>query len=195
VPVQAAFWHQSGDPDRSDPWTRQPLEGAIPLDLPAWLPGSWEALTADPGLDRAVDAYYEAVRLERGDHPSSAHLAYVAAIEGFGERYTEPARCDCCADCPAEKGVAQKRFKQALREGGVSSKDRSRLHEAYRLRSLTGHTGEMFGTEGTFGFPQVKLFAPATESLFTKRHLQRMREATRTVLRHAIEQHGAATAR
>ncbi|MBV6695610.1 hypothetical protein KV557_00525 [Kitasatospora aureofaciens] len=185
------LWHELGDPDRPGPWTGEPLEGAVPLDLPVWLSRAWQAVDVDPGLDRAVDAAYEAVRLER-DHPSAAHLAYVAAIEGYGERYVEPAPCDCCEECPTEKGVAQARFKEALRRAGLSSKERGRLRQAYELRSRTGHTGAMFGTEDSFGFPHMDLFAPQAGTQFTHHHLRRLRHAARTVLRHAIEQHGGA---
>jgi hypothetical protein len=97
----------------------------------------------------ALYAYYEAIGLEM-DHPSAAFLVYVAAIEGMGARLSDLKRCDCCEKCEAQTG-AQRRFRKALRTV-MSNKEAERLAYAHDLRSKTGHEGQLFGTEGTYGY-------------------------------------------
>jgi hypothetical protein len=52
------------------------------------------ALDADVGLAQALNPMYEGTRLEP-EHPSLAHLTFVAATEGYGMRLADDAPCDC----------------------------------------------------------------------------------------------------
>ena len=111
--VPAVFGHVQPIPGEAE-W-----RGLIPPDartftLPGWIEEAWPALDADDGIAQAVNAVYEGMRLEQ-EHPSLAHLTFVAAIEGFGMRFAEDVPCDCHPGCPHLKTAAQKRFRKALK--------------------------------------------------------------------------------
>ena len=166
-------------------------QGQIPPDtrsfrLPVWVEQAWPLLEADEGLSRAVNAVYEAMRLER-IHPSLAHLTFVAAIEGYGERFAEDVPCGCCPDCTQMKGAAQKRFRKALKTV-MSNRDTKEIAGlAYELRSSTGHTGSLFGSEHTFGYSHhMRLFEVGSDVIFDYMVLGRLREASRLVLAMAL---------
>ena len=64
-----AGWHGEIPPD------------AEPFRLPGWAAQAWPVLAGDDDLATALNAVYEGMRLEQ-QHPSLAHLTFVAAIEG-----------------------------------------------------------------------------------------------------------------
>ncbi|WP_143268943.1 hypothetical protein [Amycolatopsis vastitatis] len=164
-------------------WRGQIPPDTAQFDLPEWMPHAWRILKADPGLATAVHAHYEAMRLDH-HHSSIAYLTYVAAIEGFGKRFVDDAPCDCQPDCPHPKGVAQKRFRKALKTV-LSNRDVKKFAEtAYQIRSSTGHEGSLFGSEQTFGRPPFSLFQPVSD--FGISWLGEMRRVSQRVLATAL---------
>jgi hypothetical protein len=111
--VPVVFGHVPPIPGEAE-WRGQILPGTRTFTLPGWIEQAWPALDADDGLAQAVNAVHEGMRLEQ-EHPSLAHLTFVAAIEGFGMRFAEEIPCDCHPGCPHVKTAAQKRFRKALK--------------------------------------------------------------------------------
>ncbi|MBN9743520.1 hypothetical protein DMP23_20975 [Amycolatopsis sp. A1MSW2902] len=147
------------------------------------MPEAWRFLKADPGLAAAVHARYEAMRLHRR-HPSLAYLTYVAAIESFGKRFVDDAPYDCQPNCPHPKGVAQKRFRKALKTVLSNTEIRHFATVAYKIRSSTGHEGSLFRWEQTFGRLPFSLFQ--TVPNFDISRLGEMRNVSQQVLITAL---------
>jgi hypothetical protein len=171
---------------RESEWTGEIPPGTPTFDLPKWIDQAWQSLIADPGLATAVNAHYEAMRLH-WEHPSLAHLTYVAAIEGFGARFAKPVTCDCCPDCTCEKGVAVKRFRKALKTVMTNREVKQLADLTYDLRSRTGHEGRLFGSEETFGYSEMSLFFAAIDVVFDYSVLRTLRHASRNVLLKALK--------
>jgi hypothetical protein len=111
----------------------------------------------------------------------------VAAIEGFGMRFAEDVRCDCRPGCTHMKGVAQKRFRKALKTVMTNREMEQIAGIAYHLRSSTGHTGTLLGSEQTFGYSHhLRLFEPPSDAIFDYAILGRLRDASRLVLAKAL---------
>ncbi|MEU9411625.1 hypothetical protein AB0E08_38840 [Streptomyces sp. NPDC048281] len=166
-------------------------DGEVPVDaetfeLPEWAVRAWQILDADPELDTAVGAHYEALRLQAHGHPSLAHLAFVTAIEGYGMRLVPNAPCRCHAECTHPKGVATARFRRALKTVMTQKEVKQLAGVAYDLRSFTGHRGTLFGSEHTFGFWPMSLFKPGDDSLFDLQMVGELRHASRQVLTKAL---------
>jgi hypothetical protein len=174
-----------GRPEETE-W-RGTISPETQFELPDWIESAWQALDADKGLARAVNAHYEAVRLDRG-HPSVAHLIHVAAIEGFGTRFVDDARCDCHRECTHPKPVAGKRFRAALKTVMSNREVKQLATLAYDLRSITGHTGDLFGSEHAFGYPLMLLFQQTGDVIFDYAVLGKLRQATRRVLIKALQE-------
>ncbi|MGW6214998.1 hypothetical protein [Streptomyces sp. NPDC055109] len=132
-------------------WTGEVPPGTGTWRLPQWVLGAWERLDRDPELETALSAYYEAVRLGRR-HPSLALLTFVAAIEGVGMRSVPDAMCDCHPECKHRKGVAEKRFRKALKTVLTQKQVKELAGPLYDQRSHTGHRGTLFGSEEVFGY-------------------------------------------
>jgi hypothetical protein len=165
--------------------------GTIPADtpvfeLPNWIESAWGALDADEGLATAVNAYYEARRLEQG-HPSVAFATYVAAIEGFGARFVPEERCDCCDECKQPKPFAHRRFRRALKTV-MTNRELRQFELDYELRSSTAHTGSLFSSEHIFGYPLMSLFQHTSDLIFDYALLMPLRSASRRVLVKALEE-------
>jgi hypothetical protein len=165
--------------------------GAVPanaetFDLPGWATEAWHILDADQELNTAVGAHYEALRLEAHAHPSLAHLAFVAAIEGFGMRFVPDAQCRCHPECTHQKGVAGARFRKALKTVMTQKEVKQLAGLAYSLRSFTGHRGTLFGSEPTFGYWPTSLFTPGDDSVFDLQVVGELRHASRRVLTKAL---------
>jgi hypothetical protein len=165
--------------------------GAIPLktpmfELPEWIEPAWQALDADQELDTAINAYYEARRLE-GEHPSIAFLTYVAAIEGFGIRFVPDAPCDCRPGCTHQKAVAHKRFRRALKTV-MTNREVQQFEAHYDLRSSIGHTGSLFASEHIFGYPLLRLFQQTNDIIFDYAWRLPLRKACRDVLLKALQE-------
>ncbi|WP_316762443.1 hypothetical protein [Streptomyces herbicida] len=166
-------------------------DGEVPADaetfeLPGWTAGAWQLLDTDRELDTAVGAHYEALSLEAHRHPSLAHLAFVAAIEGFGMRLVPDAPCRCHSECTHPKGVAQARFRKALKTVMTQKEIKQLASDAYPLRSFTGHRGTLFGSEHTFGYWPTSLFKPGDDSVFDLHVVGELRHASRRVLTKAL---------
>ncbi|MGO9078072.1 MAG: hypothetical protein ACLQDY_03405 [Streptosporangiaceae bacterium] len=185
--VPAVFGDVPEIPGRSDgsEWRGEVPADAEFFELPDWLEGAWPKLDADAELARAVDALYEAMRLEQ-KHPSLAHLTFVAAVEGFGMRFVPDASCDCHAECRHQKPVAQKRFRKALKTVMTDREVRQTARLAYELRSSTGHSGNLFGSEVTFGYSHHGLFEAPYTAVFDYGVLGHLRNASRRVLATAL---------
>ena len=133
---------------------------------------------------------YEGMRLEP-EHPSLAHLTFVAAIEGYGMRLANDVPCDCQPGCTHVKTVAMKRFREALKTVMTSREVRRIAGLAYDLRSHTGHQGSLFGSEKTVGYsPHLSLFNVAGNAVFDYVILGEQRNASRQVLAKALGRPG-----
>ena len=185
--VPAVFGHIPQLPGLADEpeWRGEVPPDAEFFEVPGWVENAWPKLDADAGLARAVDALYEAMRLEQ-EHPSLAHLTFVAAIEGFGMRFVPDAKCDCHPECRHPKPVAQKRFRKALKTVMTDREVQQIARLAYKLRSSTGHHGSLFGSEVTFGYSHLRLFDVAHEAVFDYAILGQLRNASRRVLAEAL---------
>jgi hypothetical protein len=171
-------------------WRGQIWPGSPEFTLPGWIESAWPALDADVGLAQAVNAVYEGMRLEP-EHPSLAHLTFVAAIEGYGMRLADDVPCDCQPGCTHVKTVAMKRFREALKTVMTSREVRRIAGLAYDLRSHTGHQGSLFGSEKTFGYsPHLSLFNVAGDAVFDYVILGELRNASRHVLAKALGRPG-----
>ena len=130
------------------------------------------------------------MRLEQ-QHPSLAHLTFVAAIEGFGARFVTDAPCDCAPGCTHQKNVAQKRFRKALKTVMTNREVGKIWDTAYTLRSSTGHSGTLFGSERTYGYSHYgSLFDTADDAVFDYIILGQLRNASRLVIAKAIGRPG-----
>jgi hypothetical protein len=161
--------------------------------VPGWAVHAIEHLGTDGGLDTAVHAHYEAMRLDIDGYSSAAHLGYVAAIEGYGMRLVPDEICDCEAHGPHPRGVAEKRFRAALRTV-MSNRQVKALADgvAYDLRSLTGHRGTLHGEEPTLGHPVITMFRAPAADVFAAAPLAEMRQASREVPIKALQDQAAA---
>jgi hypothetical protein len=192
VRVPAVFGHVAYFPGvPSEPeWRGEIPPDAQTFKLPGWIEQAWPILDADDGLARAVYAVYEGMRLEQ-EHPSLAHLTFVAAVEGFGMRFAEEVPCDCRPGCTHMKGVAQKRFRKALKTVMTNREVKQVAEIAYDLRSFTGHRGSLFGSEQTFGYSHhTRLFEAASDAVFDYVILGQLRNASRWVLAKALGRPG-----
>lgn len=151
--------------------------GGAALTIPSWASRAWTAIGSNPVLATAVSAHYEATGLEI-DHPSAAHLAYVASIEGIGSTLADPAHS-------YQRGAAR-RFREALRT--VLTADEARqLRDAYRIRSSTAHTWTLYGTEETLRHARISLFNPERDA-FEITQLGMINEASRLVVTKAVKE-------
>ena len=162
-----------------------------PARLPEWAPGAWDILRTDGIVRVAVNAYYEAMRLEFA-HPSIAYLGYVAAMEGFGARLVELTRCDCCERCTCETG-ATRRFRAALKTVMSNRQIKQMADLAYTIRSKTGHEGMLFGTETSFGYGDFSLFRHDERDTFDLLMVDEIAAACRAVLIAALREPPPAT--
>jgi hypothetical protein len=89
-------------------------------------------------------ARFDGQRLEQ-QHPSFAHLAFVATIEGFGTRFVNDVLYDYRPGCTHRKNAAQKRFRKPLKTVMTNRKVEKSWEIACTLRSPTGHSGTLFG--------------------------------------------------
>ena len=171
-------------------WRGQIWPGTPEFTLPGWVEQAWSALDADAALAQAVNAVYEGMRLEP-EHPSLAHLTFVAAIEGYGMRLADEAPCDCQPGCTHVKTPATKRFRKALKTVMTAREVQRISGLAYDLRSYTGHQGSLFGSEKTFGYsPHLSLFNVADDAVFDYMVLGELRNASRRVLAKALGRPG-----
>ncbi|MEU8919449.1 hypothetical protein AB0D10_00760 [Kitasatospora sp. NPDC048545] len=156
------------------------------FDLSDWTANAWQILNSDKELETAVSAHYEALRLRAHGHPSLAHLAFVAAIEGFGMRFVQDAACGCHPECRHQKGVAGARFRKALKTVMTQQQVKQLASFAYNLRSFTGHRGTLFGSERTFGYSPMSLFTPDDDSVFDMMIVGELKQASSQVLINAL---------
>jgi hypothetical protein len=174
------------DHEQATAWTGDVPEGTNGFEVADWVAGAWTLLDADPELRMAASAHYEAMRLRAHGHPSLAYLTFVAAIEGYGMRLVPDAMCACRPDCTHVKGVAQKRFRKALKTV-MTQKEVQRIAEsAYDLRSYTGHRGALFGSEAMLGYSPSKLFTPDLSATMPFGFLGEIHEVSGRVLTAAF---------
>jgi hypothetical protein len=167
-------------------WRGNVLPGTGTFTLPGWIERAWPVLDADAGLAQAVNAIYEGMRLEP-EHPSLAHLTFVAAIEGVGMRFAADRPCGCQPGCTHMEPPAQVRFRKALKTVMTKPRGKTDLRDRLRLRSHTGHRGSLFGSEQTFGYsPHLNLFKVADDAVFDYVILGELRNAGREVLAKAL---------
>lgn len=171
---------------RDNRWTGQIPDDTPAFELGGWTSAAWEMLEVDEDLDVAVDAHYQALRLKADGHPSAAFLTFVAAIEGYGMRLVPDALCTCHPQCTHPKGVAEKRFRTALKTVMTNSQVKRIASSAYDLRSHTGHRGSLFGSERTFGHPEFRLTGMPIMYVFENPMLAEIQQASRLVLLNAL---------
>jgi hypothetical protein len=145
--------------------------------LPVWMPRAWDLMEQDEIVRRAVHGCYEALRLEIG-HPSAALVVYVATIEGIGARYVDLKRC---TECGSHTG-ARRRFREALKTVLPAAEASALANAAYDARSKTGHEGQLFGSEHTFGHSKFSLFQFDDADVFDYGLVTPMRKACRELI-------------
>lgn len=188
IPIVTGATAWAPDIDNGTPWT-----GDVPptttFSVPEWAVSAIEHLPEDEGLDTAVHAHYEAMLLKSNGHSSLAHLTFVAAVEGYGMRFVPDEMCSCHPDCTHPKGVAEKRFRKALKTV-MSHRQIKDLADglAYDRRSHTGHRGTLFGEEPTLGQIDFTLFTAPKESAFHASALGELEEASRAVLVNGLQE-------
>ena len=186
VPAVFGYVPQIPDPAGETEWTGDVPADVQPFRLPDWVVQAWATLDEDAGLTQALYALYEGMRLEL-EHPSIALLTFVAATEGFGKRFVPDAPCDCIPGCKHEKGVAQKRFRKALKTIMTNREVEQIARIAYGYRSSTGHEGVLFGSEDTFGYSHhLSFFDVPVHTVFDYAILGRIRNASREILARAL---------
>jgi hypothetical protein len=153
VPQSIGPWDSGGFPDESLPPDFNDYTGDDLLRLPQWTSRAFDLMDQDEAIRRAVYSCYEALKLEVG-HPSAAFLIYVATIEGIGARLVDLQRCK---ECGSSIG-AGRRFREALKTVLPDDQIKTLASTAYNLRSKTGHEGQLFGDEHTFGYSSFSLF-------------------------------------
>jgi hypothetical protein len=85
------------------------------------------------------------------------------------------------------KGVAQKRFRKALKTVMTSRETEEIAGLAYSLRSSTGHAGSLFGSDNTFDYAHhSRLFQVASDAVFDYVILGQLQNASRRVLAKAL---------
>jgi hypothetical protein len=95
--------------------------------------------------------------------------------------------CDCHPGCTHEEGVAQKRFRKALKTVMTNREVKQIAELAYDLRSSTGREGALFGSETTFGYSHhLRLFEAASDAVFDYVILGQLRNASRRMLARAL---------
>lgn len=176
-------------PDQSLPPDFNVYQGDEARELPDWALAAWAAVDAEPVLTTALSAHYEGLRLEV-DHPSAAHVAFVAAIEGVGRTLADLEECEKCGS----KFGAGRRFRKALRNA-MSSKEVKQLGDSYARRSQTAHDGSLLGTEETLGTGRFSLFQDDPHEDFEMACTRQAGRASRLVVTKAIRdaaerQHG-----
>jgi hypothetical protein len=68
-------------------------------------------------------------------------------------RFVPNALCDCHPECTHYKGVAEKRFRKALKTVLTQREVKELAGPLYDKRSHTGHRGTLFGSEGPGQLP------------------------------------------
>jgi hypothetical protein len=175
------------EPWPDDDWTGEVPAGTPSFELGSWTADAWQRLDDDPELADAVDAHFEAVRLHVDGYASTAHLMFVAAIEGYGIRLVQDGPCTTHPDCQHPRPVSTKRFRKALKTVMSNSQVDRLATDAYDRRSRTGHTGALLGSERTFGNPGFQLSGLPNTFIFDGPLVSEMRSASRHVLLKALE--------
>lgn len=153
--------------------------------LPDWTGAAWTLLDRDAGLSSALTAYYEA-RLVEAAHPSLAAMLYVTVVEGVGADIVD--LTPPCSECGQSKG-ATKRFYKALRTVRPRKEADALNKFAYERRSRTAHVGVLHGAETTLGRLPDSDFRIDDTQRFEEDELDRIHQAARDVLIHALETH------
>ena len=184
VPQSVGPWDSTQFPDESLPADFNVYTGDDSLVLPAWTPRAWDLIEQDATVRTAVHGCYEALSLEI-EHPSAAFLVYVATIEGIGARLVDLKRCK---ECGSQTG-ARRRFREALKTVLPADEAKMLANVAYDTRSKTGHEGQLFGSEQTFGYSKFSLFQFDDADVFDYALLWPMRKACRELIGNML--HGA----
>lgn len=177
VPQSVGPWDSTQFPDESLPADFNVYTGDDSLVLPAWTPRAWDLIEQDATVRTAVHGCYEALSLEI-EHPSAAFLVYVATIEGIGARLVDLKRCK---ECGSQTG-ARRRFREALKTVLPADEAKMLANVAYDTRSKTGHEGQLFGSEQTFGYSKFSLFQFDDADVFDYALLWPMRKACRELI-------------
>ena len=157
----------------------------VPFAITPWMENAWSLVDRDQAFSDALFAYAEGMSL-REQHPSFAHLSFVAAIEAIGSRYVESERCSCCDDCRITIG-ATKQFRHAAMI--VMSKRELGQLDPYTKRSGTAHSGTLYGFETAGGITQSpRFFQSQPEHSFSATVVPRLAEVTAALLRHVAEE-------
>ena len=177
VPQSIGSWESTPHPDESLTADFNIYEGDDPFVLPAWTPRAWNLMDQDDTVKRAVHGCYEALSLEM-EHPSAAFVIYVATIEGIGARLAD---LEHCKQCRSQLG-AGRRFREALKTVLPAEEVKALASPAYRFRSKTGHEGQLFGSEQTFGYTNLSLFQFDDADVFDFELIWPMRKACRELI-------------
>lgn len=137
-----------------------------PTELPDWIAAAWDALDADPVLDRAFGAWHQGVLMSPA-FPSYALVAFFSSVEtAASSRVVAAAIAANASDdqAPAKAGSAQTVWTALSLV--ASSDDMQRLrhdYEAYRKRSHTAHEAQLHGIETAPGSLFLFQLEPASD--------------------------------
>lgn len=192
VVVDGPTSKEYGTPEVSAwPWWQTPSEydaadtgenlGRTHVELPAWGEVGWSSLASDSILRNSVSAYREGMLLQ-DEHPSFALVAFVAAIEGIGQKLRKPERCAECRQITE----ATSRFRQAATL--VAEDDElGAVDEVAKLRGTTAHQGTLHGYESMIGaMPMVSWFQHDPSTVF-ERHVYTMRAIASRLLKRSLQ--------
>jgi hypothetical protein len=169
---------------RNPPWHRRDPDDLIDqidiqhdhVTITPTMAGAWDILNRDSIVRNAASAFKEATELHRS-HASFALVAYVASIEGVGQKFKKPRRCPEC------KMILEStsRFIQAAERVGLPE-DADIIGQIARLRGTTAHQGVLHGTEATVGAWYGPSFFQNEPALDFERSLHAMRRIARNLL-------------
>ena len=177
VPQSIGPWDSTDIPDGSLPDDFNVYAGDEPLVLPAWTSRACDLMEQDEAIRRAVNGCYEALKLEI-EHPSVALLVYVATIEGIGARFADLRHCGACGSNTG----ARRRFREALKTVLPDDQVKALAGIAYDHRSGTGHEGQLFGSEQTFGYSGFSYFQLDDADVFDFGLIWPIRKACRELI-------------
>lgn len=168
------------------------LENAEPLNIDDRMINNWGFFEKNKTLTDSFEMFAEGIRIEK-EHPSLAHIAYVASIERIGTDITPPKECAGlhgdntihCENCIRIKG-ASAAFKSALRLTMSQSKAKQFMKQSYgKRRSKTVHEAVLHGAENKRGSSMHH--SMVDDYSYFNFEVGRVREIARAILLEAIE--------
>ena len=137
-----------------------------PTSLPDWIAAAWDALDADPVLERALGAWHQGVLMSPA-FPSYALVAFFSSVEtAASSRVVAAAIAANASDdqAPAKAGSAETVWTALSLVASQDDMQRLRHdYNAYRQRSHTAHEAQLHGIETAPGSLFLFQLEPASD--------------------------------